>query len=267
MPGNSSTPPYDYHHYDQPSNNRRSSPLANSHNIHTDDNYDRHHYRSTFHDSDLNLHERAQQIEHDIKKLQSDLHSRSQGLTRELQAGDRNAIRTMRKLLISTFILLDLLALRNEHKTIMSSIDQALAAVDASCPPMTSSEPDYYDNSHGNGGKENISPGSKHKENVDPVLIDALVKKVNHAITPPSNTGKDRIRNLYRTREKSVFDTRKILDGLPPVVNHNANNNGHDDSLPVEMSMASMDYLRRHNLLPPRNDCYRSGAGSRRSFD
>lgn len=110
MPGNPSTPPYDYYQnnsYNHPSNNRKSSPLANPHNNHTDNN-DNNHHRFTFRNSDPILHGRAQQIEHDIKKLQSDLHHRTEGLARELQTGDRNAIRTMRKLLISTFHLLNL---------------------------------------------------------------------------------------------------------------------------------------------------------------
>ena len=173
MPGHSHTPPHDpYHH--RSSNDRRSSPLYNPNNVL---------HQSTFPTPDPNLHQRAQQIEQDIKRLQFDLHHRSQGLERELQGGDKNAIRTMRKLLISTFVIISffIVALRNEHKTIMDSIDQALAAVDAHCPPMTSSEPDY----HGaNGGKENVSPINRHKESVDPALIDALVRKVNHAITP-----------------------------------------------------------------------------------
>lgn len=164
----------------------------------------------------------------------------------------------------------------------MSSIDQALAAVDASCPPMTSSEPDYYYNDNYSGGnrdRENISPINRNKESVNPVLIDALVKKVNQAITPPSNTNKDRDHDLHRGREGMVFDTRRILDGLPPVVNHNTNHPERDDFLPTEMSMASIDYLRRHNLLLSRrsiqdtrkgdyNDSYRSGTGTtRRSLD
>ena len=123
----------------------------------------------------------------------------------------------------------------------MNSIDQALAAVDAHCPPMTSSEPDYCTEGR---DKENISPISRHKESVDPALIDALVKRVNHAITPPSNT-KGRICDLQQKVEGTVFDKRRILDGLPPIIS----NSERDDLLPVEMSVASMDYLRRHNLL------------------
>lgn len=156
----------------------------------------------------------------------------------------------------------------------MSSIDQALAAVDATCPPMTSSEPDYYVDGHRNGSrdKENVTPTNKHKENVDSNLIDALVRKVNQAITPPSNSSKDRIHDLNRRQEGTAFDTRRILDGLPPVVNHNINHSEYDDILPVEMSMASIDYLKRHNLLPSsrnnkHDNGYRSNIGGRRSLD
>ena len=93
----------------------------------------------------------------------------------------------------------------------MNSIDQALAAVDVHCPSMTSSEPDYCNEDR---GKENISPINRHKDNVDPVLIDALVKRVNHAITPSSNT-KGRIHDLRQGREGTAFDRRRILGGLP----------------------------------------------------
>ena len=232
MPGHSHTPPHEYH--------RRSSPLSNPSNVLP---------QSTFPTPDSNLHQRAQQIEQDIKRLQFDLHHRSQGLERKLQVGDKNAIRTMRKLLLSTFVIISFhfVALRNEHRTIMNSIDQALAAVDAHCPPMTSSEPDYCIEGR---DKENINPINRHKESVDPVLIDALVKRVNHAITPPSNT-KGRIHDLQQRVEGPAFDKRRILDGLPPIIS----NTERDDLLPVEMSVASMDYLRRHDLLTSsRND-------------
>ena len=62
-----------------------------------------------------------------------------------------------------------------------------------------------------------------------------------------------------------MFDKRRILDGLPLSIKKDE----HDDSLPIEMSVASMDYLKRHNLLSPRGDDrrHRGNVGGKRSFD
>lgn len=140
----------------------------------------------------------------------------------------------------------------------MSSIEQALAAVESTCPP--SSEADQYESTRKQAHnqwlsqkdhdqnlmifeKENRTPAARchHTASANPMKsspLDDLVGKINRVISPEHS--------------KSVTPLMRRMLFPPPTQNRNVANAAVQEEECEGMSMATLDYLRRHDLLPAR---------------
>lgn len=141
----------------------------------------------------------------------------------------------------------------------MSSIDQALAAVESNCPP--SSEADQHESAtkqahtqwpsqmeHGRNlmifEKENKTPPAAPRHLRAPANptksspLDDLVGKINRVISPEHS-------------KSTTPLMRRMLFSSPTQGNTAGNAAGQDEEC-EGMSVATLDYLRRHDLLPAR---------------